>query len=76
VSWPLEQKLEAKLKNKIQHKYKCAQVVLCIHVSFACNQQLAYCRVTMLGSDMQSGVLASRAEIRSKVKKQNTTQNQ
>jgi hypothetical protein len=59
-------KLETKLKNKIQHKisskiYKCAPV-LCIHVSFACNQQLAYCRATITGSVMQSGALVTRTK--------------
>jgi hypothetical protein len=42
-------------------KYKCAPV-LCIHVSFGCNQQLAHCRVTITGSVMQSGALATRTE--------------
>jgi hypothetical protein len=32
-------------KSLANSKYKCAPV-LCIHVSFACNQQFAHCRVT------------------------------
>ena len=32
------------------------------YVSFACNQQLAYCRVTITGSVMQSGALVTRTK--------------
>jgi hypothetical protein len=60
-------KLEAKLKIKYNtksvanSKHKCAPV-LCIHVSFSCNQQLTHCRVTIMGSAMQSGVLDTRTK--------------
>ena len=66
VDWSLEQKIRSKAKitkyntkSAANSKYNCA-LVLCIHVSFACNQQLAHCRVTIQGSEMQSGALATR----------------
>jgi hypothetical protein len=42
-------------KSATSFKYKCAQICH-IHVSFACNQQLARCRLTILGSPVQSSV--------------------
>ncbi len=48
-------------KSAANEKHKCAPA-LCIHVSFACNQQLAHCRVAITGSVMQSGVLETRSE--------------
>jgi hypothetical protein len=48
-------------KSVANSKQKCA-LVLCVDVSFACNQKLAYCRLTMKGSAMQSGALATRTE--------------
>jgi hypothetical protein len=42
-------------------EHKCSHVCR-IHNSFACNQQLAYFRVTTRGSAMQSGELATRTE--------------
>jgi hypothetical protein len=48
-----------------------------LHVSFGCNQQLARFKVTISGSDMQSGALGTRTlKIRSQLQKHNTTQNQ
>jgi hypothetical protein len=41
--------------------YECA-LVLCIHVSFVFNQQLANCRVTKTGSSMQSGAQETKTE--------------
>jgi hypothetical protein len=54
---------EVKKQNTTQKhsKYKCAPR-LCIHVSFACNQQLAHCKVTIQGSAMQSGPLFTGTE--------------
>jgi hypothetical protein len=58
----LKQKLKKKhAKSAVNSKYKCA-LVLCIHVSFVCNQQLAHCQVTIAGSVMQSGGLAARIQ--------------
>jgi hypothetical protein len=63
----LEQKIRSKVKTKYNpksaanSKYKGAPV-LCIHVSFACNQQLAHCRVTITGSFMKSGASGTGAE--------------
>jgi len=48
-------------KSLVNSKHKCAPG-LCIHVSFACNQQLAYCRATMTGNVMQSGALFTRTK--------------
>ncbi len=48
-------------KSAANEKHKCAPV-FCIHVSFACNQQLAHCRATTTGSEMQSGELETRSE--------------
>ncbi len=48
-------------KSAANSKYKCA-LVLCIHVSFACNQQLAHCRVIITGSEMQSGAFVTITE--------------
>jgi hypothetical protein len=62
-------------KSLANSKYQCAPG-LCIHVSFACNQQLAHCQVTITGSVMQSGVLETRTEnYKARVQKQNTTHN-
>jgi hypothetical protein len=52
------QKTKYNTKSAANSKNKCA-LVRRIHVSFACNQQLAYCRVT---SVMQSGALETRTE--------------
>ncbi len=49
-------------KSVANSKCKCA-LVLCIHVSFACKQQLADCQDTIPGSVMQSGALATGTEI-------------
>ncbi len=64
----LEQEVRSKIQkqNSTQHsvanfEHKCAPV-LCIYVSFACNQQLAHCRVTIRGSPMQSGATVTRTE--------------
>jgi hypothetical protein len=68
VYWSLEQKIRSKAQkqnatqNQQQNQNKICAPVLCIHVSFACNQQLAHCRVTITGSEMQSGALDTRTE--------------
>jgi hypothetical protein len=68
VFWELEQKIRSKAKkqnatqNHQQNQNKICALVLCIHVSFGCNQLLANCRVTIIGSAMQSGALGTRAE--------------
>jgi hypothetical protein len=49
-------------------EHKCA-LVSRIHVSFARNQKLASCCVTVFGSEMQSG---TKTEIQKKVSKNNT----
>ena len=54
-------------KSVINFESKCAPVFFCIHVSFACNQQLAnccHCHVTATAYDsaMQSGVLVTTTE--------------
>jgi hypothetical protein len=49
-------------------EHKCAPVRR-IHVSFACNQQLANCRATVQGSEMQSGPLATRTENQKQISK-------
>ena len=68
VRWILVLKFRSKVKktkyntkSAANSKYKCAPV-LCIHVSFACNQQLAHCKVTIKGSVMQSGAFATGTE--------------
>ena len=68
MSCSLEQKIRSKVKNTkyntksaANSKCQCAPD-LCIHVSFACNQQLAHCRETTSGSEMQSGKLVTRTE--------------
>jgi hypothetical protein len=66
-------------KNKTQQnsvtnfQHECAPV-LRIHVSFGRNQQLASCRVTIHGRDMQSGVLGTRTENQMKISKNKTQQ--
>ena len=58
----LKQKLKKKhAKSAVNSKYKCSPV-LCIHVSVVCNQQLAHCQVTIIGSILQSCGLATRTE--------------
>jgi hypothetical protein len=54
-------KTEHNTKSAANSKYKCAHV-LCIHVSFACNQQLAHLQVIKRGSAMQSGAFETRTE--------------
>jgi hypothetical protein len=44
-----------------KHKCACAPG-FCIHVSFACNQQLTRRHATIVGSKMQSGPLGTRNE--------------
>ena len=57
-------------KSEAHFEHKRAPV-LCIHVSFACNQQLAHCRFTINGSIMQSGV---RPTVTENQKQSSTTQ--
>jgi hypothetical protein len=55
------QKHNYNTKSARNFEHKCA--LFCrIHVSFACNQQLESCRVTVIGSAMQSGALVTRTE--------------
>jgi hypothetical protein len=54
-------KTQHNTKSVTNVKHKSA-LVLCIHVSFACNQQLAYCRATKTGSPMQGGASIARTE--------------
>ena len=68
VHWSLEQKIRRKYRKTKHNKnsatnfeHECAPVCR-IHVSFACNQQLACCRETITGSEMQSGALATRTK--------------
>ena len=61
-------------KNSVTNfEHECAPV-LRIHVSFGWNQQLASCRVTIQGSAMQSGALATRTENQKKISKNKTQQ--
>jgi hypothetical protein len=49
----------------------------CIHVSFACNQQLAHCRATVRGSAIQSGAFGTREQnVNGKNTKHHTSKNQ
>jgi hypothetical protein len=48
-------------KSATNFEHKCA-LVCRIRVSFGCDQQLTHCRVTIGGSDMQCGGLATRTE--------------
>jgi hypothetical protein len=48
-------------KSAANFNHKCA-LVCCIHVSIACNQQLASCPATIHGSPMQSNALATGTE--------------
>ena len=80
VYWPLEQKIRRK-HRKTKHninsvtnfEHECA-LVCRIHVSFGWNQQLASCRVTIQGSPMQNGLLATRTENQMKISKNKTQQ--
>jgi hypothetical protein len=67
-------KTQHNTKSVANHEHKCAPI-LCIHVSFACNQQLAYCRATMTGCLMQRGAVFTRTENQKQTSKHNTTQN-
>ena len=80
VRWPLEQKIRRKYRKTKRNKnsvtnfeHECAPACR-IHVSFGRNQQLASCRVTTLGSDMQSGWLVTRTENQKKISKNKTQQ--
>jgi hypothetical protein len=67
-----------KMQNKISNKFQtqqCAHVCR-IQVNFGCNQQLACCRATIVGSAMQSGAFGSRRKNQKQNVKKNTTQNQ
>ncbi len=48
-------------KSASNYKHECAPVYR-IHISFGINQQLASCRVTITGSNKQSGAMATRTE--------------
>jgi hypothetical protein len=72
VRWRLEKKIRSKIQNSKTHndtksvinfESKCAPVSR-IHVSFAFNQHLASCRVTVTSYDsaMQSGGLITITE--------------
>ncbi len=76
----LEQKIRSKYRKTKHNKnsvtnfqHECA-LVCRIHVSFRWNQQLASCRVTITGSAMQSGALATRTENQMKTSKNKTHQ--
>ena len=80
VHWPLEQKIRRKYRKTKHNKnsvtnfeHECAQVCR-IHVSFGWNQQLASCRVTIFGSEMQSGALATKTENQMEISKNKTQQ--
>jgi hypothetical protein len=62
-------------KSEAHFEHKRAPV-LCIHVSFACNQQLAHSLVAITGSVMQSSILDTRTENQKQTSKaKNTTRN-
>ncbi len=76
----LEQKIRWKYRKTKHNKnsvtnfqHECAPV-LRIHVSFRWNQQLASCRVTITGSEMQSGALVTRTENQMKISENKTHQ--
>ena len=80
VRWLLEQKIRWKYRKTKHNKnsvtnfqHECAPVCR-IHVSFRWNQQLASCRVTMIGSVMQSGALDTRTENQMKISENKTQQ--
>ena len=61
-------------KNSVTNfEHECAPV-LRIHVSFGWNQQLASCRLTFQGSEMQSGALVTKTENQMKISKNKTQQ--
>jgi hypothetical protein len=73
VDWTLEHKIRSTLRKTLfntksvtHFEHNCA-LVCRIHVSFACNQLLARCRVTFHGSEVQSGVEVSRTEIQKRI---------
>jgi hypothetical protein len=59
------------VKSVKQFKHESA-LVFRIHVSCRWNQQLASCRVTIFGSEMQSGALETRSENQMKISKHKT----
>jgi hypothetical protein len=69
VDWILKQKIRSSFQKKKQfdanqatrfnHKHSPG---LCIHVSFACNQQLTHFNVANSGSVMQSRAFGTRTE--------------
>jgi len=62
-----------KTNSVTNFEHKCAPV-FCIHVSFACNQQLAHCRAMMKDSIMQRGALEPRTKYQKQIsKKQHKT---
>jgi hypothetical protein len=63
-----KQKSQYITKSEANFEHKCAPV-LCIHVSFFGNQQLAHCRVTVLGSFKQSGAFGSRTKYQKQTSK-------
>ena len=78
----LEQKIRWKYrqtknnKNSVKHfEHECALVYF-IHVILLWNQQLASCRVTIQGSNMQSGASVTRTENQKKTSTNKNTMQQ
>jgi hypothetical protein len=64
-------KIKYNTKSVTKFEHECAHV-LCIHVSFVCNQQLAHCRAAFCattGSAMHSGFLEPRTESQKRISK-------